>query len=72
MALNVREALKRPAKASKPSKQLRPQVVAAQKRGLQVLLAQTATTKSVSTMSTTPVRSAFITSLRVKPRLTVK
>lgn len=77
MALNARNSLPaRPAKSGKASKQLRPAVVAMQKRGVQVLLSQAET--AVSQGQPRPVRSAYTGTLRVralvagKSRLTVK
>ncbi|TSP14647.1 MULTISPECIES: hypothetical protein [Cupriavidus] len=75
MALNARNLLPaRSTKASKPSKQLRPRVVAMQQRGMQVLLAQ-ADTAASKPQPSKPVRSAYTSTLRVtvsKSRLTVK
>jgi len=75
MALNARNSLPtRSLKASKPSKQLRPQVVAMQQRGMQVLLAQTDIAAGKAQPSK-PARNAYTSTLRVtvsKSRLTVK
>jgi hypothetical protein len=65
MALNAHNLLPaRPAKGNKASKQLRPEVVAMQKRGVQVLLAQ-ADTAAKKGQSHPPVRSAYTGTLRV-------
>ncbi len=75
MALNARNSLPaRSTQVSKPSKQLRPQVVAMQQRGLQALLSQADTAASQAQPSK-PVRSAYTGTLRVtvsKSRLTIK
>jgi hypothetical protein len=75
MALNACDSLPaRSTKLSKPSKQLRPQVVAMQQRGLQALLSQ-ADTAAGQAQPSQPVRSAYTGTLRVTvgtSRLTVK
>lgn len=66
MALNARNPLPaRPAKPGKASKQLRPAVVAMQKRGLQTLLSQ-ADTAAEHGQTHSTVRSAYTGTLRVR------
>lgn len=62
MALNARNPL--PARSTKASKQLRPQVVAMQKQGVQMLLAQTDAAAGEAP-ARSPVRSAYTATLRV-------